>query len=160
MFKTVKTIAFLGIALVGLSACQTNGYGVRQTVGFLGGGAAGAWAGSQIGDGQGQLIATGAGAVIGALVGSEIGRGLDEVSRMRQQQTAQAALENYRSGQTARWANPDQGARGTVTPMRTYQSSGTHCREYRTSIEIGGQVETGIGTACRQPDGSWRLQGS
>ncbi|MEE8203551.1 MAG: hypothetical protein V3R74_07315, partial [Alphaproteobacteria bacterium] len=31
------------------------------------------------------------------------------------------------------------------------------CREYQTTVNVGGQVEQAYGTACRQPDGSWQI---
>lgn len=30
------------------------------------------------------------------------------------------------------------------------------CREFTRTIMIGGKAQEGVGTACRQPDGSWR----
>lgn len=32
-----------------------------------------------------------------------------------------------------------------------------YCREYNKSIRVGGRVESGYGTACYQPDGSWMI---
>jgi hypothetical protein len=34
---------------------------------------------------------------------------------------------------------------------------GRTCREYRSSSTINGQVQSTYGTACLQPDGSWRV---
>lgn len=34
------------------------------------------------------------------------------------------------------------------------------CREYTRTIMIGGKAQEGVGTACQQEDGSWRMQGS
>jgi hypothetical protein len=31
------------------------------------------------------------------------------------------------------------------------------CREYRSTATIGGRTQDTFGTACLQPDGSWRL---
>jgi surface antigen len=45
-----------------------------------------------------------------------------------------------------------------VTPTKTFQEpDGTPCREYVTDAVIGGQREQVTGTACRQPDGSWKI---
>jgi len=33
------------------------------------------------------------------------------------------------------------------------------CREYQTTIMIGGKREKAYGKACRQPDGTWKEQG-
>lgn len=36
-------------------------------------------------------------------------------------------------------------------------SNGQYCREYQTTIRVGGHYEDSYGTACQQPDGSWRV---
>jgi len=47
---------------------------------------------------------------------------------------------------------------GTVTPKPAYQtSSGQYCREFQQSITVGGQTQDAYGTACRQPDGTWKV---
>lgn len=33
----------------------------------------------------------------------------------------------------------------------------SYCREYQSSITVDGQEQPTFGTACQQPDGSWRL---
>ena len=35
----------------------------------------------------------------------------------------------------------------------------TYCREYQHTVTIDGKQEKAYGTACRQPDGSWKIQG-
>ncbi len=35
--------------------------------------------------------------------------------------------------------------------------AGEYCREYQKTIRVGGQIESGYGTACLQPDGSWMI---
>jgi hypothetical protein len=35
--------------------------------------------------------------------------------------------------------------------------SGAPCREFQTSGLVGGRMEQLYGTACQQPDGSWRV---
>lgn len=45
-----------------------------------------------------------------------------------------------------------------VPASEVYQSqSGQYCREYQSSVRVGGQMQYGYGTACQQPDGSWRV---
>ncbi len=36
-------------------------------------------------------------------------------------------------------------------------SAGQTCREYRTTVQINGQPAQSYGTACLQPDGTWRI---
>ena len=143
---------------LGLGACS-EGAGPKETLGALGGAILGGLAGSQIGDGSGQLAATAAGALIGAVLGSEIGKSLDKADQLYAERTAQDALETNPSDQTSQWSNPDSGNSGTVTPTQTYQASdGRYCREYQTTVTVGGETQEAYGTACRQPDGSWQIQ--
>ena len=32
-----------------------------------------------------------------------------------------------------------------------------YCREFTQTISIGGKIQQGYGTSCRQPDGSWKI---
>ena len=38
-----------------------------------------------------------------------------------------------------------------------YDSNEPYCREFTQVFSIGGEKETGYGTACLQPDGSWQI---
>jgi len=40
-------------------------------------------------------------------------------------------------------------------PYRT--SDGRYCREYQAQVMVGGVPQPSYGTACQQPDGSWRV---
>jgi surface antigen len=72
--------------------------------------------------------------------------------------TVQYALENNKSNESSDWVNPDTGDSGGVTPVRTFANEqGQPCREFVSTIIIGGQEQQGYGTACRQPDGSWQI---
>lgn len=161
----MKTVA-LTLALcasVSLGACQSTGSNgepmiSKQTVGQLLGAGLGAYAGSQFGGGKGQLAALAAGTLAGAWLGGEVGQSLDKADRLAATQTAQNALETYPANHTASWNNPDSKASGTFTPIRTYQAdAGTPCRDYQTTIVIDGRSEAATGTACRQPDGTWKI---
>ena len=73
-------------------------------------------------------------------------------------QTTHSALETGRTNQTSNWRNPDSGHSGTVTPVKAYQTSqGQYCREYRQTVNICGRTVQAYGTACRQPDGTWKM---
>jgi surface antigen len=90
--------------------------------------------------------------------GQEYGELLDGSEQLAMSETLQYALENTRTNEAAAWVNPDTGRSGTLTPVRTFQNSeGQYCREYVTTIIIGGEEQQGYGMACRQPDGSWLI---
>ena len=153
----LKSVAVALVSVSLLAACQTD-RGTKETLGGLGGAVLGGLLGAQVGSGSGRLVAVGAGAVLGGLLGSSVGKSLDDVDRMNMERTTQATLEHVQTGSTSSWSNPDSGNSGTVTPTRTYQqASGEFCREYTQTIEVGGQTEEAFGTACRQPDGSWKI---
>lgn len=151
--KLVVAIVGAGLAL---AACE--GAGTKQTVGTLGGAAAGGLLGAQIGGGRGQLAAVAAGTLLGAFLGSELGKSLDRADQLAAQQAATQA-HTAPMNQTVAWSNPDSGHSGTVTPVRdgTNTQTGAYCREYQTTIVVGGQTEQAYGTACQQPDGSWKV---
>lgn len=143
---TYFIVIFVGISLVG---CSSN-----QDVGTVTGGVLGGLIGSRFGGGTGQLVAIGAGAVVGAYLGGRIGKTMDQQDQARMQ----AALEQNNVGQPAYWTNQRSGNSYTVVPVRnvTVQSN-RYCREYRTTANIAGKQQQIYGTACRQPDGSWKV---
>lgn len=157
--KNLIKLSLLAVLAISLAACQNSG--PKQTGGTLIGAAAGGLLGAQIGKGSGQLAATAAGALLGAWVGSEVGKSLDRADRAYAQQAHKQALAAP-VGQTITWNNPESGNSGTVTPVRdgTDQASGAYCREYQQTVTVGGKTEQAYGTACRQPDGTWKIVGS
>ena len=152
------TMALMMVAALGMAGCESmNNVGTKQAIGGVSGAALGGLAGSQIGGGSGRLWATGAGVLIGALIGSEIGNSLDNADRAMANQANQRAL-NSPIGEQITWNNPDSGNYGTVVPVRDGRSAtGSYCREYTQTINVGGRSERAYGTACRQPDGSWQI---
>ncbi len=153
-FKTVAAAALIALFA---AACSNSGYGEKQTVGTVGGAAIGGLLGSQFGSGTGRLVATGAGVFIGGRVGSEIGRTMDEQDRMRADQAVNQA-HTAPVGETIAWNNPESGNSGAVTPVRDGTStSGLYCREFQQTITVNGRSESAYGTACREPDGAWRI---
>ncbi len=154
--KTITT-TFIAVTALVLVGCANNA-GPKQTMGTLIGAAGGGLAGAQIGRGKGQLAAVAAGALLGAFIGNEVGQSLDRADRLYAQRNAQRTLEYAPTGQTSGWVNPDSGNSGSVTPTQTYRSpDGRYCREYQTTVVVGGRESQGYGTACRQPDGSWQI---
>jgi surface antigen len=166
-----KIIAVLALAApLGLGACAQPGYGGygaagpgevglnKTTGGALVGAGLGGLAGSQIGHGTGKLAATGAGVLLGALLGGSVGQSLDRADLNYAHQTTQSTLETAPSGQPVAWHNPDNGHNGTIVARPAYQApTGQFCREFQQTITVGGQTQEGYGTACRQPDGSWKI---
>ena len=150
--RHVKTIILVGLAGVALVGCQT---GPKQGFGAVAGGATGALIGSQFGSGSGKVAATALGAVVGTMVGSEIGRQLDEADQRAFYDAQYKALEYGNPGAPVAWRNPNSGHYGDVVPGPGYKVNASSCRDYTSTIYIGGQPQVARGTACRQPDGTW-----
>jgi surface antigen len=149
-------IGAVAAAAIALSGCQGTG-GDAETLGTLGGAGAGALLGSQIGAGTGNTVATVLGAVGGALAGRALGERLDQRNQRRATLAEQSAVAQ---NQQVSWTDPETRTRGTVEPIRTFQTAqGNVCREYAHTVYIDGEPETATGVACRQADGTWRLQG-
>ena len=159
MKKVISTFLIASVLLT--SACQgtgQNGQVNKADMGTILGGVGGAVIGSSFGKGNGRVVGTAIGTLLGAGLGRSIGQSMDDVDMMKYEQTSQSAMERNKVGQSSTWRNPDSGNYGTVTPTRTYDSaSGDYCREYNQTITVGGKTEKAYGTACRQPDGSWKV---
>jgi surface antigen len=148
-------LAAVAVLSLALAACQDAG--TKQTVGTLGGAAAGGLIGSQFGSGSGKLAMTGLGVLLGGLAGSSIGKSLDDEDRRRAEE-ARMRAETAPIGQRIVWSNPQNGNSGTVVPTREgHAADGSYCREFQQTITVGGKTEQGFGTACRQPDGTWKI---
>jgi surface antigen len=124
------------------------------TVGTLIGAAAGGYAGSHVGKGDGKLAATAIGTLLGALVGHQMGASLARPDEMCFNQ----AFEHAPDRETITWRTDRNSPQYQVTPTKTTRSSsGQYCREYTAKAAVGGKTSNTYGTACRQPDGSWKL---
>jgi surface antigen len=141
--------------ILGLAGCQSIQDNPKTSIGGLGGAAAGGLMAAALGGGGAGIAA---GVIGGGLLGGFLGNYLDDKDKDRQARATQTALESHPSGRSSTWTNPDSGHNGSVTPTRTYQNAqGQYCREFTQNVTIGGQQHQGYGTACRQPDGSWKI---
>lgn len=151
--KNMSKIALISLMSLSIISCT------KEETGTLLGAIGGAIIGGEVtGDnGVGVMM----GAIAGGYAGRSIGSKLDEADQQKMYHTTQGALETGVSGEASTWYNPDSGNRGTVTPQPAYQSTeGQYCREYQQSVTIGGEPETAYGTACRMPDGTWKIVNS
>lgn len=139
------------ITTVSLVGCADM---TKQDVGTVSGGVIGGLVGSQFGKGGGQLLGVGIGALAGAMIGGAIGKNMDDTDKLKMNQ----ALETTPVGQPAYWQNQKTGSSYTVVPTKNVSVHGNkYCREYRTTADVAGKQQQVYGTACRQPDGSWKI---
>ncbi|MCX7353556.1 MAG: RT0821/Lpp0805 family surface protein [Alphaproteobacteria bacterium] len=149
-------IAVVCVAMLGACAQQdSGGIGTKTAVGAAGGAAGGGLIAAAAGGGAPAIAA---GVIVGGLLGGAAGNMLDDQDKRTAQQTTQNSLESTPTGQASTWKNPDNGNSGTVTPTRTYTNAqGQNCREFQQTISVGGKIEQGYGTACRDANGNWRI---
>lgn len=157
---TLALTSALLVASLALTSCasiqQTYEDHPKAVLGsVVGGGAAGGIA-AIAGANPAVIVAS---VVGGALLGGFIGKKLDDRDRRMATEAAHQAFENSHTGEPVQWHNPDSGNSGSVTPTRTYQlANGQYCRQYRQDILIGNEKHQTTGTACRQGDGTWKIQ--
>ena len=122
------------------------------------GAAIGGLLGSQYGKGDARVITTAAGTFLGLFLGREIGAQIDVTDEACAREAVGRA-GTVPVGTRITWNNPETGHRGTVTPLGESRAptTGAYCREYQQTVVVGGRTERAYGTACRQPDGSWKV---
>jgi surface antigen len=156
--NSLKRLSAVALIAISISACQNAQTAPKQAMGTLMGAGVGALLGAQMGGGEGKLASVVIGTLGGAYLGSEIGKSLDSADRIYMEMNAQSTLEYSQAGTASSWKNPDSGHSGTFKPTRTYTAASGHsCREYESTIYIDGREKVATGTACRQPDGSWKI---
>jgi surface antigen len=131
--------------------CRDSGTGAA--LGAAAGGTAGAIIGATTSHGPHQWAATAGGAILGLLLGGTVGHAVDTLD----QSCAAEAVAYGPVGQPVGWASPTYGTQYQVTPVRQFAVNGATCREYTANAAIDGRWQQVRGTACRQPDGSWRM---
>ncbi|MFN7162942.1 MAG: RT0821/Lpp0805 family surface protein [Pseudomonadota bacterium] len=157
-FIAVALSTALVMPMVAGCAQNADGSGIDgQTMGQVIGGVSGAFLGSQFGEGSGKIVASVAGAMLGAWAGSKIVQGMNAQDR-GMYENASTRASTAPVGQQITWYNPDTGNQGTITPTREGRNNdGSQCREYQQTVTIGGKTEKAYGTACKQPNGSWKV---
>jgi surface antigen len=150
----VLAVALLVVVAV-TTGCATIEDNPKTAVGGFGGAALGGLIAGAAGANPAAIAAS---VIGGALIGGLVGNFLDDRDKRLHAEAAQRALESTPSGTSVPWRNPDNGHAGTVTPTRTYQNAqGAYCREFQQTVTVDSKQERAYGTACRQPDGSWRI---
>jgi surface antigen len=154
--RFVKTVAALSAAAFLMTGCASMQNNKKTTVGAMGGATAGGLIAAAA---SGNPAAIAGGVILGGLLGGAVGNALDQRDKELAIKQAQLSLESSRTGQSSSWQNPDSGNSGTFTPTRTYQEpGGEYCREYTQEVVVAGEKQQSHGTACRMPDGTWKVR--
>ena len=105
--------------------------------------------------GRGDAASTLAGALLGGIIGGR--------DRSGSRCAGSSVLRRVRSfqaldtGRPMSWRGERREVYGEVIPGPSFREGRQYCREYTHTIYIGGRPQEGYGTACREPDGSWRI---
>lgn len=152
--KSWLVAGMISLAVFELSGC-TPGNNVPGST------AAGAIAGGLLGTAifHNQVAGAIGGALIGGVIGDQIGQYMDRQDKINMQ----SAIVNTPVNQEATWTSNNEGPNGqpvtyTVKPLKNYTSRHRYCREYQTTVTVGGKAQQAYGKACRQPDGSWKIE--
>lgn len=160
MKKMILSAMVAIAAASSLAGCASDGSIDSTDVGTGLGAVVGAVAGSQFGEGSGKTVAAVVGSLAGAWAGSKIAQGLNTQDRGYYDAAANRAA-TAPVGQQIVWNNPQTGTIGTIVPVREGRTQdGYACREYQQTVTIGGKKTSAYGTACKQPDGSWKIMDS
>jgi surface antigen len=127
--KRATTLAAIGMAGLLLAGCQTSIGGLGSTPRDI---------------------------LAGGLSSGAIGSGLTSSDRRNAAEAEFRALEYGRTGTIVPWQDKRSGHRGEVVPGTGYKINNSDCRDYTHTIYDDGQPKSGRGTACRQPDGTWK----
>ncbi len=136
-----------------LSACS-GGSGI--VTGAIPGANTGRVVGSAVASGEGEPAV---GPVEGGLMGAEVGRSLSDADRKIALKAEYEALEYGRAGQPTEWRSRSGEVSGKIEVGSVSQVNSLDCREYTHNISFGGRMRVVKGTACREPNGTWRIVG-
>ncbi|PCI41467.1 MAG: hypothetical protein COB46_03630 [Rhodospirillaceae bacterium] len=143
--------------MIALGACSWNEDRTGKIGGAVGG-ILGGIAGSNVSNGSGRTAAIILGATLGTMWGEDIAHGMSNADKIFAERTTKDTLEYGKPGENTTWSNPETGSSGNVVANETYTNKdGENCRNFETTAHIEGEDRTTTGTACKMPDGEWKV---
>lgn len=164
-----KAIPIISSVALLLSACApVDQYGnptaspFAPIGGALGGAAVSGLACSNLGKGNGTVAIVGVCTALGALGGLMAGNSVNQARSTAGYQVQQHQFQypqNYQRSYHQQLPTQHNGQSGSVEMSQQYYNPqyGTYCREWQHKVVISGRAERAYGTACQQPDGTWRI---
>ena len=149
-----------GIAALPLAGCETvqkeTGLNRDTQAGALGGAAFGGIVAALAGANPAWIAAS---VIMGGVAGGALGNYLGKENAEKHVATNLNALNTLNAGQTASWSDNQSGNSGSTTVNRVFTSaSGQVCKAYTETVKTQQRTVTEQATACRQTDGSWKVQ--
>lgn len=163
-YMKMETVIAVIIATCLMGGCAGT-YTKKDTGIALGALTGGALAYGLAQDSSNKGIWTVLGMGLGAMMGQHVGAQLDDRDRLiaaatfeQTMRTKSDVTQGVDRNQVGYWENPNTGNSGTFTPTKTYKTVyGNYCREFTQVVYIGGNPQKAYGTACQQPDNSWKI---
>ena len=148
------------MAALPLAGCQTveqeTGLNRNTQAGALGGAAFGGIIAGLAGANPAWIAAS---VIMGGVAGGALGNYLGKDNAEKHVQTNLNALNTLGPGQTASWTDTQAGSSGSTTVNRVFTAAnGQPCKAYTETVKTPQRSVTEQATACRQPDGSWKVQ--
>jgi len=126
--------------------------GQNEALGTLLGAGVGGFAGNQFGHGSGRVAATTGGVIFGGLAGNAVGHGMDQAER-----PSLSYAQPYYPSQPVYYSYVPNYVAPEAPPAELInETPGDYCREYSELVHVGNEFRESYGTACLQPDGSWK----
>lgn len=150
------SVLALGFLPVLVAACSTAKEPLPMTAGTA---VTGSLAGSNAAKPRKAAIPVSSRSVIGGIGGSRIGFSLGAEERLTAANAEYRALEYGQSGAPVEWSDRGGSHHGSIVPGKPYQQGSRYCRSFTHTVYVKNEPETAKGTACREPDGTWKSVG-
>jgi surface antigen len=155
----VAAVLIAGIAALPLAGCETiekeTGFNKSTQTGALGGAAFGGIIAALAGANPAWIAAS---VIMGGVAGGALGNYLGKENAEKHVATNLSALNNLNAGQTASWSDNKTGNSGSTKVDRVFTSNGQTCKSYTETVRTSQRTVTEQATACKQSDGSWKVQ--
>jgi len=156
----VAAVLIAGLAALPLAGCETiekeTGLGKSTQTGALGGAAFGGIIAALAGANPAWIAAS---VIMGGVAGGALGNYLGKENAEKHVSTNLNALNNLNAGQTASWSDTQTGNSGSTKVDRVFTgANGQTCKAYTETVRTAQRTVTEQATACKQSDGSWKVQ--
>ena len=158
--RPVAALLILGIAALPIAGCESvtreTGLSRDTQAGALGGAAFGGVVAALAGANPAWIAAS---VIMGGVAGGALGNYLGKENAEKHVNNNTTALNTLGAGQTSSWNDTATGNSGSTTVDRVFTSAnGQTCKAYTESIRTPQRSVTEQATACRQSDGTWKVQ--
>jgi surface antigen len=158
--RPVAALLIAGLAALPLVGCESvtkeTGLGRETQMGALGGAAFGGVVAAIAGANPAWIAAS---VIMGGVAGGALGNYLGKENSEKHVANNTNALNTLGAGQTASWNDNATGNSGSTKIDRVFTASnGQTCKAYTETVKTAQRTVTEQATACRQADGTWKVQ--